>query len=332
MGKLEEYLHSVKGPKTVMISPTDSCNLSCLMCWRLDKKNNPNLIKAELSFNEIKKGIEDSKRLNVERIDLTGGGEAFLRKDIFDVIRLIKKHGMKCSLTTNATLLSEEKIKRIIETKLDEICFSIESADKEINDRIRGKGTLEKSMKAIGRLNELKKSGMPIVRISTVITKINHLFLDSLVDYAIKNASAMNFSVLLEWESNRQISMRNENKKAVFDVLKNLEKKTNGKIYTNLPSLIRHGLFEHSPPAFCFAPWEMVFINSNGEVLACCTLASYYQNKIGNVKKESLIKIWNGKKMNEFRERIKKKEFFKECNRCIPEFVDIFNKTYESLK
>jgi nicotinamide riboside kinase len=48
-----------------------------------------------------------------------------------------------------------------------------------------------------------------------------------------------------------------------------------------------------------------------------------YQNKLGKV--ESLREIWFGKKMEELRERMKRRAFFEECKRCLPEFTQMFN-------
>ena len=38
------------------------------------------------------------------------------------------------------------------------------------------------------------------------------------------------------------------------------------------------------------------------------------------------------KKINSFRNKMKQGKFFQECNRCLPEFVDMFDKKFDSLK
>lgn len=320
--------------KTVMISPTDTCNLRCQMCWRLDKDTDPNTLKKELTFDEIVSILEDAKELGVENIDLTGGGEAFLRKDIFEVIQKVKEFGFRCSLTTNAMLLDEKKINRLIDLGMDDLCFSIESLDERINDNLRGKGTLSASLNAIRLIKKLrKKYDIPIMRIATVITNKNYKYLKSLAKFTVdEGISAINFSVLLEWDSNRHLSMKNEDADDVKHALEEIKSLTEGMVHTNLKSILKHGLFEHDTPDFCFAPWDMIFINSSGEVLACCILASFYENVIGNIKKKRLKEIFSGEKMLAFRRRLKAGKFYKECNRCLPEFVDMFNERYRGLK
>jgi radical SAM protein with 4Fe4S-binding SPASM domain len=318
-------------PKKVIISTTDGCNLKCKICWRLDKNYDPNTkIKNELSFNEINKILSDCKKMKVNEIDLTGGGEPFFRKDIFDLIKSVKDNGFFCTLTTNATLLDRSKVEMLVKLGLDDICFSIESLDKKINDSVRGNGTAVKVVNAIKEFNIIKqnlKKQNPKIRLSVVLTNKNYAYLSSLSGFCNKNnISAVNFSVLLDWNSAKKYKIPEKKWSEVKSILLKLNsdfKKNN--IYTNLDSIIKYGLYEHRVPDSCFAPWELLFINSHGKVMGCCILASFYSNIVGDVRKNSIINIWKGKEMESFRAKIKNKHFFNECKRCLPEFTDIYS-------
>jgi len=325
------------GPKIVMISPTDSCNIKCKICWRLEKKEDPNTWKdQELSLDEIKAILDDCKEMGVETVDFTGGGEPFCRKEIWDIIKIIKNYGIKGTLTSNGTLINEKTAKKIVELGLDDVCFSLDSFEEKINDEIRGKGVHAKVLKAIDLINKAKKdagSDLPVVRLGTVITAKNYDKLESLVDFAANNnIKSINFSVLLDWESNKEFSMKDVKKQDVEKALSNLKKKLDKTgIFSNLNSIIKQGLSEHDTPNFCFAPWQMAFINSRGEMLACCILASFYENVIGNVHDSSFKELWQSKKMQDFRKRIKGKKWFKGCKMCLPQFVDDFNELNKKL-
>lgn len=91
--------------------------------------------------------------------------------------------------------------------------------------------------------------------------------------------------------------------------------------------ILELGVWEHALPKFCFAPWYMLFINASGEAMMCCTLASLYKNKLGKVN--SLKEIWVSEKIESLRERMKKRIFFKECRRCLPEFTQMFNQMWD---
>lgn len=316
------------GPKVLMLSPTDHCNLNCKICWRL---------KKDATFNQppsnfLKKIIKEAKEMGVETIDLTGGGEPFLRKDILEIMNLIKKLGMKGVITTNATLLKKKYIENIIGTNWDEINFSLDGSTHGINDYIRGKGNFKKVVKAIElfqNIKKSKKSSKPIERLSFVLTNKNMTDIENYIKLAKNlNIGAINFSVLFEWDSNKEFWLRNKNIGKILQRSFKLSQRFG--IRTNLKPIMACCTNEHKTPRFCFAPWYMLFISASQEAMACCTLAALYQNVLGKVN--SLEEIWYGKKIGALRKRMKKMIFFKECKKCLPEFVQNFNQIYTEMR
>lgn len=321
------------GPERVMVSPTDRCNLKCGICWRLGKEAKHD----ELTLEEIEVILKDCKELGTRVIDLTGGGEVFIREDVTELLTLVKNFGFKGTLTTNGTLLTQDRMKKLIEIGWDDICFSLDGYDENINDRIRGKNVFEKVTRNIRTLNRLKEkfsSDLPEVRIATVITKLNYRELHRLPSLARKlKVRSINFSVLVEWNSNKEFWMRSERVDKIKECLEKTEKtcEKNG-ISSNLSPILEYGLFEHEKPKFCFAPWVMSFINASGDVMVCCTLASLYSHVVGNVKEESFKSIWFGKRMESFRKMIKEGRLPEECHKCLPDFTVRYNEEFERLK
>ena len=321
-----------------MVSLTDTCNIKCLTCWRLDKEEDPNTWRtSELTFEEIRSLLGEAKEMGVEVVDFTGGGEPFTRREVFEIIEMIKGHGFFGTLTSNGTLTNEARVRRLIELGLDDICFSIETLDEALNDRIRGEGVTQKVIRSVETVNALKgemSSKLPHLRLGTVVTAWNYAHLESLVPFAATHqVEAINFSLMLEWESNKELSLRRVDEGEVLGHLEKVRALAEREgIYCNLPSILRHGLGEHELPRFCFAPWEMAFVNSRGEVLACCILASFYENVLGNIRDNGFKALWYGEKMERFRARLGEGRFYPDCRRCLPEFVDIFNGRLDELK
>ena len=315
------------GPKILMLSPTDYCNLSCKICWRLRK----GATFDQPSSDFLKKIIKEAKELGVETIDLTGGGEPFLREDILEIMSLVKKLGMKGVITTNATLLKEKHIESIVKMNWDEINFSLDGSTYNINDSIRGKGVFKKVVKVIKlfqHVKESRKSLKPIERLSFVITNENLVDIENYIKLAKKlNVNAINFSMLFEWDSNKELWLKNKNVDGILKKSFKLAQELG--IKSNLKSIIAYGVRERQLPRFCFAPWYMLFINASQEAMMCCTLASLYQNVLGKVN--SLEEAWYGKKMEIFRKKMKKRIFFKECKKCLPEFVQNFNQLFNEM-
>jgi aspartyl aminopeptidase len=91
--------------------------------------------------------------LNILNLTLTGG-EPFLRKDFTDIVLHAKNKNLPLVIQTNGTILQETDVKKLSEIlyqKTDVIHISLEGADKDSHDNIRGKGTFDKTIaKAVG--------------------------------------------------------------------------------------------------------------------------------------------------------------------------------------
>jgi MoaA/NifB/PqqE/SkfB family radical SAM enzyme len=88
---------------------------------------------------------------------LQGWGEPFMNPDFFTMAATAKDAGCRVGTTTNGMLLDDEKISRLVELKLDVVCFSLAGVDEE-NDQKRKGTRIEKVLSAIRSLSAAKKS------------------------------------------------------------------------------------------------------------------------------------------------------------------------------
>jgi MoaA/NifB/PqqE/SkfB family radical SAM enzyme len=276
--------------------------------------------------------VREAGKMRVETVDLTGGGEPFIREDIIRLMKIVKENGMKGTITTNSTLIKKSHIEEIVDMEWDEIKFSLDGSKPKINDYIRGRGTFNKVLQKIKIFEEVKKrksGSKPLLRLCFTITKTNFTDIPHYIRLAKKlNISDITFSTLFEWNTNKEFWLDKKMEGKIMQVFKNgIKVARNANVKTNLKIIAKFGVWDHAPPKFCFAPWYMLFINANREAMACCTLASLYQNKLGKVK--SLKEVWFGEKMKAFRKRMEKRIFFEECKRCLPEFTQLFNDLYK---
>jgi MoaA/NifB/PqqE/SkfB family radical SAM enzyme len=151
----------------LVIMVTDKCNLHCKMCGACDYSPGDHDM---LSLEEWKAVIRSAARLRTRVLSITGG-EALLRKDLFELIVYARAHGMAVHLNTNGLLLREKNVAALRETGLESVSISIESGDPAVHDHIRGKGTLEHTLAGLRRL----RAAMPDLRIglNCVINKYN---------------------------------------------------------------------------------------------------------------------------------------------------------------
>jgi len=117
-------------PPELWIENTNHCNASCVMCPR-DLHTRPlGIMKLDLFTRLMDEASAHAAR--IKRVHLHNYGEPLLDKDLPERIRLAKKAGIReVYFVTNASLLTPEKSREIIEAGLDEFKISFYGTDRE---------------------------------------------------------------------------------------------------------------------------------------------------------------------------------------------------------
>ena len=106
-----------------------------------------------LSFSEIQAILKEMFRNGCYQVSL-GGGEPFLRKDLFLIIEQAKNLGMWVSVATNGEHLTGEQTDMLRELKIDFVTLSIDGATEETHRYIRRGGTLKKVLESAKLLSK----------------------------------------------------------------------------------------------------------------------------------------------------------------------------------
>ena len=138
----------------IRMSITDVCNFKCGYClpngYQVDKSDN----RKFLHLDEIKRLAMVFSKLGVSKIRITGG-EPTVRKDFFEIIKILKEVGIKkVSITTNGYHL-DKKAKMLVDSGLNGINISIDSLDRNIFKSITGHDRLPEILKGIQILQDL---------------------------------------------------------------------------------------------------------------------------------------------------------------------------------
>jgi len=138
----------VKPLTSLIIEPTNTCNLRCTFCYVTEGMDRP---EGFMDLDLFKKVVDDVPDL--EHLCMHNWGEPLLHKGIFDMFDYAHGAGVKyIVMNTNGTLLTSKVIQRIVESPLSIIRFSIDGSP-ETFKRTRGV-ELEKIKKNIMRLKE----------------------------------------------------------------------------------------------------------------------------------------------------------------------------------
>ena len=152
----------------IRLSISDVCNFKCGYClpdgYKIDKSDNRTFIKIE----EIGRLARALSELGVSKIRLTGG-EPTVRKDFFEIIKIIKENSgiKKTVITTNGYRL--DKIANNIKNSgLDGINISIDSLNAKTFKKITGHNRLEEILRGIKNLQKLNFKN---IKINAVLLK-----------------------------------------------------------------------------------------------------------------------------------------------------------------
>ena len=171
---------------------------------------------------------------------------------------------------TNATLLTEKLIYKLIESGLDKIICSVDGYTEDVYETIRTGAKFETVLANIKNFQHIKKElgiEKPILRVQMVDTPLNHSQIDEYVNF---------------W-----------NKIADHIAIENLEDFN-----------IREESHISLPDFHCVQLWQRLLILADGDILPCCRAVRGGTEKLevlGNIANTSIKDIWNSKRMREMR-------------------------------
>jgi len=126
---------------------TQACQLECIHCYA---NSSPFIDRTgELTLERWQRLVDDFARHGGQRL-LFSGGEALMYRGCTDLMRQASEAGLTLTLLTNGILVPRY-LEEIHET-VSEVQVSLDGPTAEANDRIRGKGTYPRILKAIDLL------------------------------------------------------------------------------------------------------------------------------------------------------------------------------------
>lgn len=308
-------------PKNVLwlnYAVTYLCNSRCVMCsiWKKYREQ-PELLKSELTIEEIRKFASSQYLSNLQGVSLTGG-EPMLRRDIVDIAGIfIKRHPDAIfAIATNGLnpKLILDRTKEIIDL-YEPTRFSISlSLDGlfEKHDEIRGiAGAYESLNKTI---DFLKSKTDVNIGIDFTITPWNYKELLNVYRFTgeediiflagfAHNSEAYygNKETRFEWDAGAMDEIEESMKAIVADRIKNeplLRKLADPYAYflSRCVDFQRYGNMRQR----CYSGVQSLFLDPQGNVYPCIILG----RRMGNIK-QGFEKVWTSLTAEEIREYIK---------------------------
>lgn len=251
-------------PIHIDLEITSVCNLKCPYCFQSYDTPPPEFMDFEL----FKKVIDECAPKGLCSIKLNYRGEPLVHKDIDKFVKYAKDKGViEVMFNTNATLLTEEKTKQLIEAGLDKIICSVDGMEKEVYEKHRVGAKFEvtlNNIKNLKRIREEMNSEKPFIRIQMIDTPMLHDKTKEYIKFWEPFADEIAVEDLLDWED---------------------DKTENSTV---------------APGFACAQLWQRLIVWCDGTITLCC--GDHLQRiPVGNAKDVSIEELWNSPRLKGFR-------------------------------
>jgi radical SAM protein with 4Fe4S-binding SPASM domain len=260
------------------------------------------------------------------------------------MIAHLKARGVYVLFNTNATLLTDDWARQLIESGLDEIRISIDGADPKTYALIRGAPLFHKVVGNLKRFVEIQKemrattprpslwmTGMKenIAELPAVVRLAAHIgvpevYLQRMVYYTdadhapgMLDAGHGLFATFDEMvdrlvtESEALARSLGVTLRASGATTPQHSLKGEGTIVNDTPQ---------RPWAACMRPWTTAYVTANGNLLPCCispfATTDYESLKLGNLFEQPMDEAWNAERYREWRSRLLSDHPHSACAGC----------------
>lgn len=290
----------------------NECNLNCKHC-RVSEKND----NEKLSLKEAKNLLAECWYNGITMLNLSGG-EPFLRNDIFEILDYAQKFE-DIVITTNGTLLNDEKCKKLSTYKNIKLSISLDGLEETHDKFRRKKGAFRKVIDTLPLLNKYNIKYAIKYTLSKETAKDAIELLNLVAKMGAKEFNVRR--VIVAGNANKDMVLSNEEYKNIIRELIRNCRKLNVKFRTGDPLLIPifseiWGIDIKNDDlskiyAGCQAGDEIIYIDYKGNVGAC----SYIPKFADNIKDKPLDEILKNNKLfidlREYKNKLEGK-----CNKC----------------
>lgn len=253
---------------------THSCNLSCQHCFATAfKKTN----RRTMQIDDYQRVMKEANKLGAVNFSFQGG-EPLLFPQLEELIKAAAPYKNVISITTNGTLLTRERTKKLRDIGVDIFTISLDSMVAEEHDSFRNEeGVYERTLRGIEAALE---NGCNVTVAAVLSHKnIRSEGIERLFDWICQRRLTLCLSLAVpagKWAGNSDILLTEED----MNYLEILQKKYPYVRTDFEANYIKWG---------CGAIKEILYITPYGDVLPC----PYIHISFGNIFEKGLEKIRN---------------------------------------
>ncbi len=276
-------------PMNISIEPVNICNLRCPVC----ETGNGQLgrVKEQMSLGEFKTILGKVSK-NTNTLMFYFMGEPFLNREAYQMIRAAKDAGIPWVTTcTNGDLVDPQQL---VLSGLNEVSFQIGGMSSETHRIYRVNGNFDRVLSKLKETLRLRREDGVKMRIACGFVVMRHnehevnLFQKTMDEIGVDEAVIIDPCVRTIEQG--QVMLPSDRKHWIYD-----------------PAAFEQGILRPQIVPNNSCPWiyYSLVVMVNGDVVACCRDPKG-KFVMGNLLKQDLPDIWNGKRFVDFRKRILK--------------------------
>ncbi|TWP34220.1 mycofactocin radical SAM maturase [Leekyejoonella antrihumi] len=282
---IEQFEYGLDAPICLTWELTYACNLECAHCLSSSGRRDP----RELTTKQCEALIDELQRMQVFYVNI-GGGEPTIRPDFWHLLEYAVAHQVGVKFSTNGVRITPERARFLASTDYVDVQVSLDGATAEVNDYVRGPGSYDTALRALGNLAD---AGFQDAKISVVVTRHNVEQLDEFKALADRFGATLRLTRLRPSGRGAQVwdelHPRSEQQRVLFDWLM-----VHGDDVLTGDSFFHLAAFGQSLPGLnlCGAGRVVCLIDPIGDVYAC-PFAIHDEFLAGNVlSDDGFQRIW----------------------------------------
>lgn len=306
----------MRTPRTLDLMITSKCNLRCAYCSHFSSAGD---MDEDLSADDWLHCFEELGRLKVMEVCLQGG-EPFLRQDLEELIGGIVDNGLRFSILSNGTLITDDMAVYLASTgRCNGVQISIDGPDAATHDTLRGDGTF---MQAVQGLKTLRRFGVNC-NVRVTIHRRNVNALPDICRFLLKDLGLDSFSTNsaayfgLCRKNQGVVQLTVEERSLAMQNLVDLFRLYNGRIHASAGPLAEALEWESMERSrrekrcttegkgfltSCQGPLTNMAVRADGAILVCAHMPGLV---IGHVNEDDLAVVWQQSPViAEFRQRM----------------------------
>ena len=306
LAKYREELYKHPKLRQLFFELTLKCNEACFHCGSNCGAARPDGLPAEV-YKSVLDEVKENFDISPMMLCITGG-EPLLREDFFDILGYAHEQGYTWVMTSNATLITAEKARRLYETGMATISVSIDGLE-ATHDKLRGlQGGYRLAMQGIENLlaererNQGPEGKKPFrhIQVTTVFNHENISELDALYrifeDMDIDSWRVIGLEPIGRALSRPELMLTPDDQRRIISFI--YEKRSEQMPVTYGCSHFLGFDYEREVRDWyflCNAGIYTASIMANGDVGACLDIERNPHTIQGNILETPFTEIWNNR-------------------------------------